>query len=226
MWPAEPQLDKTFLQVFFVFYSHQLPCLLQYFWRLLVFPLCIFLFCNLNLCAIKVNLKSISWQCIRWTAGNILKKMKPKHLDRTLVADGSVGHKQTSPTRPTKNLNFMPKSSKIWSFPQCSKALLSLRNMILGACGLLVLSASFEKKNPTHFCSHLTQQQRAIVCPEYLVANVVQHKPQWKFRRDPFNHWLPSRSLPSSPMFKAVAVKTLHFSKCTHIRWLNTTNMQ
>lgn len=62
----------------------------------------IFLFCNLNLCAIKVNLKSISWQCIRWTAGNILKKMKPKHLDRTLVADGSVGHKQTSPTRPTK----------------------------------------------------------------------------------------------------------------------------
>lgn len=47
-----------------------------------------FLFCNLNVCSIKVNLKSINWKATVLTP-------------------------QGNSTRPTKNRDFMPKSSKV-----------------------------------------------------------------------------------------------------------------
>lgn len=137
------QQSKTFLLIFFAFLLTPITVFIAI--HLKVIGVSImhisFLFCNLNLCLIKVNLKSIKRKCTRWTAGkqwsqNIL--IAPRWQAAVYVPQGNS-------TRQTENQNFMPKSSKISSLLQCSKALLSLRNTILGACGLLVFSASSQK---------------------------------------------------------------------------------
>lgn len=184
-----------------------------------------FLFCNLNLCPIKVNLKSINWKC---TAGEPQdKKMKPKHLDRTLVAGGSIhGKRQFNKTSEKTRiscqslLRFYPFFTAIKNYFYCGTWYWEL---VVCLCFLHLL-----KNNPTHFCSHLTQQQQRQ-CVSWISSSqrCAEQKPQWKFKRDPaFNRWVPSRSRPPSPSLMAVAAETLHFSKYSHIRWLNTTNMQ